>query len=100
MWLWFIHANVACCHAGLCCCLRTAPEVLVEMATRQCCSGLRSAVRRQEGFTLCCADHLQEKLESVREGIAGASSELQTGLARRQAVAAARALLELMQVTF
>lgn len=40
---------------------------------------------------------LQEKLEGVRGGIAGASAELQSGLARRQAVAAARALLELMQ---
>lgn len=41
---------------------------------------------------------LQGKLEAVRGGIAGASAELQSGLARRQAVAAARALLELMQV--
>ncbi|KAL4420915.1 hypothetical protein ABPG77_001256 [Micractinium sp. CCAP 211/92] len=42
---------------------------------------------------------LQGKLEAVRGGIAGASAELQSGLARRQAVAAARALLELMQDT-
>ncbi|PSC75738.1 conserved oligomeric Golgi complex subunit 2 [Micractinium conductrix] len=42
---------------------------------------------------------LQEKLESARGGIAGAAAELQSGLARRQAVAAARALLELMQDT-
>lgn len=42
---------------------------------------------------------LQEKLEAVRGGIAGASAELQSGLARRQAVAAARTLLELMQDT-
>ncbi|KAL4443325.1 hypothetical protein ABPG75_011062 [Micractinium tetrahymenae] len=42
---------------------------------------------------------LQEKLEAVRSSVAGASAELQSGLARRQAVAAARALLELMQDT-
>ncbi|EFN56656.1 hypothetical protein CHLNCDRAFT_57543 [Chlorella variabilis] len=42
---------------------------------------------------------LQEKLEAARGGIAGQAAELQSGLQRRQTVAAARALLELMQDT-
>lgn len=41
---------------------------------------------------------LQDKLEAARGGIAGQAAELASGLQRRQAVAAARALLELMQV--
>ena len=40
----------------------------------------------------------QGKLEAARDGVAGAAAELASGLQRRQAVAAARALLELMQV--
>ncbi|KAL4854271.1 Conserved oligomeric Golgi complex subunit 2 [Chlorella vulgaris] len=42
---------------------------------------------------------LQEKLEAVRDSIGGQVGELQSGLQRRQAVAAARELLELMQDT-
>lgn len=40
---------------------------------------------------------LQERLLATREGIAEQAAELAGGLQRRQAVAAARALLELMQ---
>jgi hypothetical protein len=46
-----------------------------------------------------CGAVPQEKLEAVRDSIGGQVGELQTGLQRRQAVAAARELLELMQDT-
>lgn len=41
--------------------------------------------------------HVQERLEAVRAAVAEQSGELASGLQRRQAVAEARALLELMQ---
>lgn len=40
---------------------------------------------------------MQEKLEAVRAAVAEQAGELASGLQRRQAVAEARALLELMQ---
>ena len=42
---------------------------------------------------------LQERLEAVRGAVAGQAHELEQGLQRRQGVAAARELLELLQDT-
>ena len=80
-------------------------------APAECCMCSRARRRqlRRQRWLLecrhppCCTPllmlpALQEKLEAARGGIAAQAEELASGLQRRQAVAAARALLELMQV--
>ncbi len=50
-------------------------------------------------MTRCMSSYLQEQLSSVREEVRTHVDALQGGLRRRQEVAAARQLLELMQDT-